>query len=124
MTPVSTPTFIRIFAASRVALGAWLSAAPTRPSQMWFGTDELPPSNSVLIRSVGARDIGLGLGLAADPSPTSQWLKAGILADVVDATAALLVRERVPRRNFLTGFLGALVYALIGVAIAVGGDTW
>ena len=61
--------------------------------------DGLTASNDVLIRSVGARDVGLGMGLAADPSPASMWLKAGILAAIVVAGAALLVRNRVPRKE-------------------------
>jgi hypothetical protein len=110
---------IRLFALSRVALGLWLTTAPGRPGTMWFGEARLPASTDALIRSVGARDIALGLGLAADPTPASLWLRAGILADAVDTVAAVIVRERIPRGNFFTGFVGALAYAVFGMAVAV-----
>lgn len=76
------------------------------------------------MRSVGARDIdiGLGFGVAAEPTPASLWLRAGILADMVDAAAALMIRDRVPPKNFMTGFLGALGYAVIGTTIAIRGQ--
>jgi hypothetical protein len=90
---------------------------------MWFGSAQHPASTSALLRSVGARDVGLGLGLVADPRPGSAWLRAGIAADIGDAVAALLIRDRVPTKNFLTGLLGASLYTAIGALVAVGGRT-
>ena len=40
---------------------------------------------------------------------------------MVDAAAVLTVRDRVPPKNFLTGLLGGLSYAIIGTAIAIRG---
>lgn len=115
-------TAVRLIAYSRVALGVWLTCAPRTPARLWFGGDELPASTEVLIRSVGARDIGLGLGLATDPTPASPWLTAGILADAVDTGAALLVRGRVPRRNSLIGVLSAGAYTLVGAVLKARGN--
>lgn len=114
-------TFLRLFGLSRVAFGLWLAVAPQKPGQMWFGDREPSASTTALVRSVGGRDVGLGLGLAANPRPESMWLRMGVLADVVDAGAALLVRDRVPVKNFLTGFLGALLYVVIGVVMVSRG---
>ncbi|WP_375483430.1 hypothetical protein [uncultured Mycobacterium sp.] len=116
---MNNTTILRWFALSRVALGLWLSVAPDKPGEIWFGSAKHPASTRMLLRSVGARDVGLGLGLAANPRPASLWLRAGILADIVDTTAAVLVRHEVPKRNFFTGFIGALAYAVIGLAIAL-----
>ncbi len=113
---------LRLFGLSRAAFGAWLALAPEKPGQLWFGDTSPAASTTVLLRSVGARDIGLGLGLAAQPTPASPWLRAGILADMVDAAAAVTVRDRVPPKNFLTGFLGGLSYAVIGTVIAFRGQ--
>lgn len=112
---------LRLFGLSRAAFGAWLALAPEKPGELWFGDSNPAASTTVLLRSVGARDVGLGLGLAAEPTPGSSWLGAGILADLADAAAALTVRDRVPLKNFLTGFLGGLSYAVIGAAIAIRG---
>ena len=116
---VDDATVARWFGMSRAAFGLWLSLAPHKPAELWFGDGALPASTSALLRSVGARDIGLGLGLASNPPRDSMWLHAGIVADVGDAAAAVLARRRVPAKNFLTGFLGALVYAVVGVILAV-----
>ncbi|ORA31841.1 hypothetical protein BST20_25955 [Mycobacterium branderi] len=104
-------------------MGLWLAVAPHKPGELWFGSAQHPASTSALLRSVGGRDIGLGLGLAADPQPGSAWLRAGILADIVDAVAAVLSRDRVPTRNLLTGLVGAALYAVLGAMVAVRGLT-
>jgi hypothetical protein len=120
---METPWLLRIFGLSRVAFGAWLALAPSKPGELWFGDAHPGPSTAVLLRSVGGRDVGLGLGLASDPRPSSLWLRVGILADAVDAAAAVLNRDRIPPKNFLTGFLGGLSYAVIGAVIAIRGRT-
>ncbi len=120
---METSWLLRIFGLSRVVFGAWLALAPSKPGELWFGESRPGASTAALLRSVGGRDVGLGLGLAADPRPSSLWLRVGILADAVDAAAALLNRDRIPAKNFLTGFLGGLSYAVIGAAIAVRGRT-
>jgi hypothetical protein len=119
LSAVTTSTFLRVFGLSRVGFGLWLAIAPNRPGHLWFGSETHPPSTAVLLRSVGGRDVGLGLGLASDPRPGSIWLKVGILADLVDALAVLLVRDRVPARNLWTGFAGGLAYAVTGTVIAL-----
>ena len=98
--------------------GLWLAVAPQKPGELWFGSTQHPASTSALLRSVGARDIGLGLGLASDPKPTSAWLRAGVVADSGDVVAGLLIRDRVPAKNFLTGVLGALAYTVVGGFVA------
>lgn len=97
--------------------------APQKPGELWFGSTDHPASTTALIRSVGARDLGLGLGLVADPRPDSAWLKAGIIADVGDVIASFLNRDRIPAKNFLTGFVGAGLYVLMGCAVALFGRT-
>lgn len=120
---VSSSTFLRWFGLSRVVFGLWLAVAPQKPGELWFGNVEHPASTSALLRSVGARDVGLGSGLAADPHPRSMWLRASILADVVDAVAAVLSRDRVPAKNFLTVLTGASLYAVVGAIVAIRGTT-
>lgn len=96
--------------------------APRRPGELWYGDSNPAASTTALLRSVGGRDVSIGLGLASSPTPDSLWLKAGILADVVDATAALLASRHVPRKNALIGFGGALAYAVVGGVVALSGE--
>jgi hypothetical protein len=77
-TPMNTSTFLHCFGLSRVALGLWMSLTPHKPSTLWFGSPQDAASTSALVRSVGARDVGLGLGLALDPKPCPPWLLAGV----------------------------------------------
>jgi len=65
----------------------------------------------------------VGIGLASDPksTSTSTLLQVGILADLIDAAAALLIRDRIPEKNFRTGFGGGSLYAVIGAVIALIG---
>lgn len=112
---------LRLFGLSRLGFGAWLLLAPARPGQLWFGSGELPASTAALLRSVGARDVALGIGLALDPRPRSAWVAGGILADAADAAAASLNMRRLPKANALTGLIGGGLYAAIGSALWLRG---
>lgn len=111
-------TVVKVFGWSRVILGVWLALTPRLPAKVWYSERHLTPASASLTRSVGIRDIGLGLGLAADPTPTSNWLKAGIAVDVVDALAPVLIRRDIPSKNLIVGVVGAAAYAIIGFVIA------
>jgi hypothetical protein len=115
---VNTNTTIKLFGWSRAALGVWLALNPRLPATVWYSDRHLTPAVTALTRSVGIRDIGLGLGLAADPVPGSNWLKAGITVDIVDALAPVLIRRDIPKSNLITGVVGALAYAVLGFVLA------
>jgi hypothetical protein len=72
-----------------------------------------------LLRSVGGRAVGIGLGLAANPTPDSLWLKAGIAADVVGRGRRSCRGRHIPRKNALIGFGGGIAYALLVCLIAL-----
>ena len=57
----------------------------------------------LFVRMVGARDLGLGLGLllALDrDAPTRRWLEASAVVDGIDAAACLLARNHLHPRVF------------------------
>jgi hypothetical protein len=116
---VNTTTFLRWFGLSRVAFGLWLTVAPSKPGEMWFGSREHAAPTTIVLRGLGARDVGLGAGLAGDPRPESTWLRIGIFADVVDAISAILLRDRLPGKRFLVGLIGGGLYAVIGAVVAL-----
>jgi hypothetical protein len=116
---VNTTTFLRWFGLSRVAFGLWLTLAPAKPGEIWFGSKEHAAPTTIALRGLGARDVSLGVGLASDPRPQSTWVRVGIFADVVDAISAILMRDRLPERRFLVGVIGGSLYAVIGAIVAL-----
>lgn len=110
-------TILRLFGLARLALGLWLATAPNKAGEIWFGSADQPASTIALMRGLGGRDVGLGLGLALNPQLAPSLLPIGIVADIVDAIAALLIHDRIPRKSFRAATTGAFVYAGVGTAI-------
>ncbi len=96
---------VQALAVSRVAIGAGLLLAPGPVLRGWLGRDVPDAFSKLLGRSVGARDVALGLGtLFALRHRTSVrgWLEALVLADASDAAALLAAwRHFSPRRMAL-----------------------
>lgn len=110
------PTALAALGAGRVAMGALVLARPgTLPRG--FGIDSATAGRlSWLDQMVGAREIGLGLGLLGslrrgDPRP---WLAAGAIADGVDA----VVLGRASWTGEIRRPAGFAVTALAAVATA------
>ena len=100
----------------RAATGAWFVAAPEGPERNWVAR-ELPETR-YLVRSVGGRDLALGLGALAalaGRKPVQPWLLAGIGSDVVDAVMGAAMLEGEPRRTSLVYALG---FGALGAATA------
>lgn len=76
-------------ALARIAIGVAATLAPGAASRIQFGSAS--PAQTLTIRMLGARDLGLGLGalLAArhDSAALRGWAEAGAIADAVDALA-------------------------------------
>jgi len=72
-------------------------------------------------RMVGARDLGLGLGLLVAlkrGAPVRGWLEASAVVDGIDATACLLARDHI-RTSVFPGALGlAAAGALLSARLA------
>lgn len=84
----------------RVAIGGLCLIAPQVLERRWLGAQH--DHTSLLMQGIGARDVGIGTGLAAaasDPAAVRPWLLAGIVSDAVDMTATLVRRHRLPRRG-------------------------
>ena len=89
----------RAHALGRVALGAGLAVAPGLFAGTWVGAPADQPGGRVLAAAMGARDVGLGLGMfraARRPHGTRPWLRAAILADAADLVATLRARDDLP----------------------------
>ena len=99
-------------AAGRVALGAAVLAAPEKVTGRWLGEHAGRPVVRYLARSLGARDVALGVLVLAtlddrELGPRAQ--AACAVVDSVDALATLAARSELPAAG------------IAGVAVVAGG---
>ena len=107
------------FGAGRALVGVALLAAPAPIARSWVGADGTPAN--VLSRSLGARDVVIGAGLAlaaardGDPRAVAGRRR---LADAVDGIATVAAGDDIPRNGRLA--TGALAggSALFGAWLA------
>ena len=107
------------FGAGRALVGVALLAAPTPIARSWVGADDTPAS--VLTRSLGARDLVIGAGLAlaaAHGGDPRRWLAGGVLADTVDGIATLAAGDDIPRNGRIATMALAGGSALFGAWLA------
>jgi hypothetical protein len=101
-----------------VALGGW----PT-PFLRW--EKYIPPDSSMtlLMRTVGIRDLALGFGTASALRSGSRrelqrWIRAGLLSDALDVAAGLVSARTTGARGLLSSLIASPVVALDLVALA------
>ena len=95
-------------AGGRVAIGVVALLAPAFVSRIMIPRDGSGDGTTLFARMVGARDLGLGLGLliALDRgAPVRGWLEASAVVDGIDAAACLLARDHI-RTSMLPGAVG------------------
>jgi peptide-methionine (R)-S-oxide reductase len=102
---------------SRIVLGVTAILAPTVPLRPWIGRAEAwRPQAKLLARSLGARDVALGMGVILaqkHDGPIRGWVEAGGLADAGDLLGTLFAWGHLPKAGRLT------VLAAAGSAVAV-----
>ncbi|GAC1437344.1 MAG: hypothetical protein NVSMB51_11000 [Solirubrobacteraceae bacterium] len=92
----------RVIAAGRVALGAALLLAPSRTARGWVGALADRPGVHALVRSLGARDMVIGLialHTSAHPEIGPRWQRTCAAVDLVDAGATLAAARDLPARG-------------------------
>lgn len=108
----------RAQALGRVVLGGALTVAPRRVASAWLGPRHARRTQTAVVASaMGARDLGLGLGIARalrDGHGARPWLAAGVLADTVDLVATLRARDELP------AFGVAAITVMAGGSAALG----
>jgi hypothetical protein len=109
--------YARLLSYGRIGLGATALAAPRLPSLPWVGGAEAGRASVQLFaRSLGARDVALGLGpvlALRHDAPARGWVAAGGLADAGDLVGTLLAWRTLPRRTrvVMLGIIGASMVA-------------
>lgn len=109
---------VRMLGFSRVAIGAAAFLAPRRVARMWTGESPEMAVSHLAIRGLGARDVGIGLGMLIaleNDGAVRGWLEASALADAGDAASTILSWKRwsnIRKVGFLAVELAAAYYAL------------
>jgi hypothetical protein len=108
-------------ARGRIAIGVVSLLAPGLVGRTITGRDGSEGGTHLFVRMVGARDLGLGLGVlvALDRStPVRGWLEASAVVDALDAAACLLARHHI-RASVFPGAVGlATAGALLSAWLA------
>ena|SRR5256714_12994891 len=88
-------------AVGRIAIGIVALVAPTVPLRPWVGRDfAWQPRAKLLARSLGARDLALGIGVMLalrHKAPVRGWVEGAGLADAGDTLATLLAFGKLPK---------------------------
>lgn len=112
----------RVQALGRVVAGAALIAAPEAVASGWIGRrDARRTQTKVVVRAMGVRDLGLGLGQAravAGGFGAPPWIAAGILADATDLVTTWRARDEVPTLGVAAIAAMAGGSALLGLWLA------
>ena len=102
----------------RCAIGISALVAPTLPARPWVGGEEAERTSvRLLARTLGGRDLALGLGALFAPNTRrglSSWVTLGALADAGDFLATILAFKRLPRWSRWLVLVLTLGAALIG----------
>jgi hypothetical protein len=108
-------------ARGRIAIGVVSLLAPRFVGRTMTGRDGSEGGTRLFARMVGARDLGLGLGLlvALDRgAPVRGWLEASAVVDGLDAASCLLARRHI-RPSVFPGAAGlAAAGALLSASLA------
>ena len=85
----------------RIAIGVTAIVAPTVPLRPWVGRDfAWQPRAKLLARSLGARDLALGIGVILalrHDGPVRGWVEGSALADAGDVLGTLLAFGKLPK---------------------------
>lgn len=99
----------------RTTVGVALIAAPGAPMRL-AGTQSPTATALLLMRTIGIRDLVLGLGTvraaqSADESDAYRWMKATLASDVLDTVVSLGAMRSIGRRDSL--FAAGLALAFV-----------
>src|SRR5580704_15084676 len=99
----------------RTAVGAALMAAPGAPMRL-AGTQSPTGTALLLMRTIGIRDLVLGLGTvraarSADESDAARWVKATLASDALDTVVSLAAMRSIGKRDavFAAGLAAVFV---------------
>jgi len=103
----------------RVAIGATALVAPSALSRPWVGDSAATTPVKLLARTLGGRDLALGIGtlraLSRSDDEARPWVALAGVSDAVDALATVVAFAWLPRRTrwvVLGASLGAAIASI------------
>jgi hypothetical protein len=116
MTPSVARRLAQLIALGRIGIGCTALLAPTLMTRPWIGDAAGSPDARLLARTMGGRDLALGIGtlraLGVDDAEARPWVALAGMADAVDATVTIFAFGRLPR---LTRW--AILASTVGAAV-------
>jgi len=112
----------QLVALGRIGIGCTALVAPTLMTRPWIGDSARSPDARLLARTMGGRDLALGIGTAlgedtagdgdgdGDGADARAWVALAGMADTVDAVVTILAFRRLPtlsRWGILASTVGA-----------------
>jgi len=99
----------------RAAVGVALIAAPGVPMRL-AGQEAPSGADMLLMRTIGIRDLVLGLGTVAaarsdDPRDVRRWTGTALASDSLDVAASLTSMRSIGKRDSWTAAVLALIFA-------------
>lgn len=99
----------------RTSVGLALMVAPGAPIRV-AGNESPTGAALLLMRTIGIRDLVLGLGvvsaaLSADQSDANRWVKATLASDAIDTLVSLAAMRLIGKRDSL--FAAALAFGFV-----------
>ncbi len=109
----------------RAAVGVAMISAP-RVVLGVSGREQITPTATLLLRTIGIRDLALGVGIVAGarsgPEEGRRWTRVAMASDSMDVAASLASRTSIGTRDSLAAALLAVV-AVLGDARALRSGT-
>ena len=99
-------------AVTRIVIGVVLLLLPGPFLRAWLGRQASSPFSRLMARSVGGRDLALGLGTLLalrHRAPLRGWLEAAMLADTSDAFTTVMASRHLSRPRFVLALAPTLV---------------
>jgi hypothetical protein len=115
----------RALASLRTVIGASLVVAPGLVGRVWLGDVARDRRTRMALRSLGARDLALGVGTlhALDQgAPVRTWAQMAALGDAGDVVGAALAWNRLGTARVALTALSAGPAAVLGAAAAARTD--
>jgi len=123
MTPSVPVRLAQVVALGRIGIGCTALVAPTRMARPWIGGAATGPEVRLLARTMGGRDLALGIGalraLGVDGAEARRWVALAGLADAVDATVTVLAFRRLPRFSRWAILASTVGSAVVSFRVAV-----
>lgn len=111
----------RVISWVRCGAGTMMVMAPRRALRAWTGVADAEAPSAMAVRSLGARDLAIGVGTLfaiSHETPVRGWVEAGMMSDAADAVNCLVGMPHVSKVRALFFGLTSAAAALVAYRIA------